>query len=288
MKIRGLYCLSLAVLLLLSLLIGCAPADTESTPDIPTETISQEREPMPKDAKILFIGNSYTNDTMPNIFLRFAKAAGYNLTVYTVVKGSWELTKFADPNDEYGKQVDMHLKKADGYDCVVLQEKSILTATDELPKFYTAVRNLHGRISATGAQTVLYSTWGRKTGSTALPQYGLTNESMTWKVAAAYQAMGNELDIPVAYVGLAFFDVYTGDSGIEIYNQDKTHPSYAGNYLSAVTLFATIFQVDPTTVDYRGTLSEEDASVLREAARKAVFETPEIPDEYKTSSEGIG
>ena len=243
---------------------------------------------MSKEASILFIGNSYTNDVMPGIFLRFAKAAGYTVTIYSVVKGSWELTKFADPSDEYGAKVDMHLKKADSYDYVVLQEKSILTATPELPKFYSAVRNLHSRISATGAQTILYSTWGRKTGSAALPQYGLTNESMTWKVAAAYQAMGNELDIPVAYVGLAFFDVYTGDSGIEIYNEDKTHPSYAGNYLSAVTLFATIFQVDPTTVSYNGTLSKEKASILREAARKAVFETPEIPDEYKTSSEGIG
>ncbi|MBE6960004.1 MAG: hypothetical protein E7448_04700 [Ruminococcaceae bacterium] len=292
MKIRNLLCLILSVFLLAALLFGCAPGDTGSTPEpsteSPTEPTIEERKPMPENPRILFIGNSYTNDTMPILFSGFARAAGYKVAVDTIVKGSHELTLFADPNDTYGARVEMYLNKSNSYDVVVLQEKSILTATEELPKFYTAVRNLHSRITATGAQTVLYSTWGRKTGSAALPQYGLTNETMTWKVAAAYQAMGEELNIPVAFVGLAFYDVYTGDSGIEIYNDDKTHPSYAGNFLSAATLFAEIFQIDPTTVNFNGTLTAQEAAVLKEAARKAVFETPEIPAEYKTSSEGIG
>jgi len=107
---------------------------------------------------------------------------------------------------------------------------------------------------------------------------------MTWKLAAGYQAIGDELDIPVVHVGIAFYDVYTNQSSIELYNADKSHPSYAGSYLAAASLFAKIFNVNPMTVSFNGDLSASNATILREAARKAVFETPSIPDEYKTAS----
>lgn len=282
---RKFSCLTLVVLMLVSLLLGCSIGTPNNS--VPA-TEPTEEETMPTEFNILFIGNSYTNELVPRIFKEFAAAAGYTANTYSVVQGSWSLTQFANPSDQCGKDVEAHLTGNRQYNYVVLQEKSILTATPELPSFYTAVRNLNTRIEAAGAKTILYSTWGRKTGSAALPQYGLTNESMTWKVAAAYKAIGEELDIPVAFVGLAFFDVYTGNSGIEIYDPDRTHPNYAGNYIAALTLFATISKIDPTTVDYNGNLGAEKAAILREAVRKAVFETPEIPEEYKTSSEGIG
>ena len=109
---------------------------------------------------------------------------------------------------------------------------------------------------------------------------------MTWRLAAAYTAIGEELDINVAYAGLAMFDVYT-QGGIELYNEDLTHPSYAGSYLAAMTIFAEIFRVDPTTIDYNGTLDASVAAVLKQAAKDAVFNTPEIPAEYNTASEGV-
>ena len=40
-------------------------------------------------------------------------------------------------------------------------------------------------------------------------------------------------------------------------------------------------------MDYNGTLGQEEAEVLREAARSAVFETPEIPAEYKTTTDNV-
>ena len=48
-----------------------------------------------------------------------------------------------------------------------------------------------------------------KTGNANLDKYSLTNESMTWKMAASYQAIGDELSIPVVHVGLAFYDLYS-------------------------------------------------------------------------------
>lgn len=235
---------------------------------------------------ILFIGNSYTyyND-MPAMFEKIAGKMGYQVEVTAITKGAHKLSQFADPTDEYGEKVEKALTGTKKYDYVVLQEQSYLPATKNASAFYDAVRNLSERIRKTGAKPLLYATWGRKTGSSTLTENGWTNESMTWKLAAAYQIIGDELEIPVAYVGLAFFDVYKNQNSLELYNDDKSHPSATGSYLAAATLFAKIFAADPTNVTYTGGLSSATAHILCEAARKAVFEPLQIPQEYQTTSQ---
>ena len=242
-----------------------------------------------KRYNILFIGNSYTHyNTMPeNIFGPIMKAAGYNVFVKKVTKGGWYLIDSAKSTDEVGKQVDLAFK-AMKYDFTILQEQSTCPASTP-GKFYDGVRNLAEKVRANGSQPILYGTWGRKTGHSVLADNGWTNESMTWMISAAYEAMGAELGLRVAYAVLSFDDVYTNNSaGLNIYDDDKTHPSYAGSYLAAMTIFAKITGIDPTTVDYNGSLTDAAAKILKEAARKAVFETPAIPESYKTTSEGVG
>ncbi|MBE6970434.1 MAG: SGNH/GDSL hydrolase family protein [Ruminococcaceae bacterium] len=280
--------IGIVLALLILLLVGCggtmsAELSTDATAEAMTEP---EDTGMKHTYSILFIGNSYTycNDMPTAIFERIAEEAGYQVEVTAITKGAYHLSQFADPTDEYGAAVEEALTGTKKYDFVILQEQSVHPAAENAPDFYSAVRNLSERIKATGAEPVLYATWGRKTGSSTLDTYGWTNESMTWKLAAAYQAIGDELGIPVVHVGLAFYDVYTTQSNIELYNSDKSHPSYAGSYLAAATLFAGIFDADPTDIIKTGNLS----SILCEAARKVVFETPSIPDEYQTTSEGVG
>ena len=150
-------------------------------------------------------------------------------------------------------------------------------------EFYRGARKLVEKVRTNGAIPVFYSTWGRKAGSPDLTKNGWTNETMTWKLAAAYQAMGDELDVAVAHVGLAFYDVYTNHPEIEIYDADLTHPSYTGSYLAAATIFTRIFGIDPTTLDCDLEASPAETPILKEAARKAVYETPAIPEEYKVT-----
>ncbi len=308
MKLRFIVCFVLAIVLLT--FAGCSKnelsSDTPDTTNEPESVIStdaatdaiteekipeSEEKPMKKSIySILFIGNSYTyySDMPTDIFRALAKSAGYNVKVAAITSGGYTLKSMADPTDTYGAMVEKALTGTQKYDFVILQEQSSRPATSSVSEFYSAVRNLAARIRASGAEPILYSTWGRKTGSSTLTTNGWTNESMTWKLAAAYSAIGNELNIPVAHAGLAFYDIYTGNSNIEIYNEDKSHPSYSGSYLAACTLFAKIFKVNVSDVNYKGALTVEDAATLRQAAAKAVFQTPEIPDSYKTSSKGIG
>ena len=258
-----------------------------------TESAEHRIESLPKNKaySILFIGNSYTKrNSMPTeIFAPMAKAAGYDVEVTAILNGGHKLLEFADPNDTFGEQVAEELSPRNygKFDYVVIQEQSLRPVTDA-GKFYDGARALVEKIRAVGATPVLYSHWGRKTGSPDLLNLNLTNESMTWRLAAAGEAIGNELDMPVAYVGLAFFDIYTNEPEIELYDDDLYHPVYNGSYLAAATIFAKIFGEDPTTINYPGDLVDAASfAALPAAAKNAVFNTPEIPAKYKTTSKGI-
>lgn len=259
-------------------------AATTAKPADPTEPGVLDKS---KHYSFLFIGNSYTHyNKMPEqLFANIMLSAGYKVTVSTVVKGSWNLLDFANPLDTYGAQVEKALADTK-YDFVVMQEQSTRPIVSP-EKFYTGVREMLKKVEANGATPILYGTWGRQTGSSTLTSNGWTNESMTWMLTAAYEAIGEEMGVDVAKVGLAFYDVHKNNPSIVIYDEDKSHPSAMGSYLAALTIFAKITGVDPTTVKYSAGINAESAAILKEAARKAVFETPETPDTFKTSSKGV-
>ena len=265
-----------------------AEPETPAEPEVPEEPAIQPVVIIPpekKDLEILFIGNSYTsrNYLSKKIFKGIAAAAGYNVNITLISQGGHTLEEFASPADEKGALVESTLKDKK-FDYVVIQEQSTRPVEKLVAPFYRGARKIVEKVRANGAIPVFYATWGRKTGSTDLMKYKLTNESMTWKLAAGYEAIGEELDVAVAHAGLAFYDIYTNHPEIEIYDADLTHPSYAGSYLAAATIFTRIFGIDPTTLDCNLEVPAEHAPILMEAARKAVYETPAIPEEYITSS----
>ena len=283
---KKIICVILAVTLCLCCFCGCQPTQQEQ-PTQPSTSTTPNRGRL----SVLFIGNSYTYyNNMPTlIFDKIARAAGFEPNVVSVTCGNYSLEQHADPMNTYGMQVASYLlpKNINVFDFVVMQEQSQRPSYNNRAPFYDAVRTISSKAQAVNAKPVLYSTWGRRSDSKDLKSMGLTNESMTWRLAAGYSAIGEELNIPVGHVGLAFYEVYTGNSGIELYDDDATHPSYAGSYLAAMTLFAKMTGIDPTTVDFVGELTEADAAVLKQAAKNAVFNTPEIPEEYRTSSVGV-
>ncbi len=241
-----------------------------------------------KEYNILFIGNSYTfyNEMPEKIFAPLAEAAGYKVNVKSITEPSWTLYGFADPEDNVGKLFYADLAE-NKYDFVIIQEQST-QAIKDVGQFYDGARTVVEKVRENGAVPLFYCTWGRKTGHFILDDNGLTTETMMLTVAGAYEAIGRELGVAVAYVGHAFYDMFTQDlRGGNVYHNDLSHPSYMGSYLAAMTIFGQLTGVDPTTVDYTEGCPKALVDPLRAAARKAVFEEILIPDEYKTVSEGI-
>lgn len=271
--------------------MGCSSETKETNMGQPTETTENiettENEETTENAEtteeereyyVLFVGNSYTQyNSMPAIFARIGESLGYNIKIKMVTEGGHQLSKWADPNDDKGAILERVLTE-EKFDYVILQEKSSITMGDKINDFYDAVRTLARRIRETGAEPVLYSTWGSE--SSLAQTNGWSIEYFTWKVSAAHENIGRELEIPVVYVGLAFYDIFCNAKEINLYAYDKAHPSYSGSYLAAATLFAGVFGADPTPNTYDKKLKDGEHKILCEAARKAVFETPRIPEEY--------
>ncbi|MBQ7171746.1 MAG: SGNH/GDSL hydrolase family protein [Clostridia bacterium] len=194
--------------------------------------------------KILFIGNSYTYvNKLWDVIAALAEAEGHPVSVASVTEGGKTLKYFNDPAGEKGKEARAAIA-AGGFDTVVLQEQSLRPAISP-SLFLAAASSLCKQIRAAGAEPAFYATWGRREGAPALARYRLTNETMTKKLNAAYLKAGAENGARVACVGLAFYEIHTGCPEIELYQDDGSHPSGAGTFLAALTLYRVLFGESP-------------------------------------------
>ena len=220
-----------------------------------------------KAHNILFIGNSYTyfNGMPTEFFAKIAESAGVSVNITSITKGGWTLEKHADANDVCGAEVEKALFE-NKYDFVVLQEQSLRPAIDQ-ERFFASVRALCEKIKPSCANVVLYSTWGRKEGSEKLAEIGMSHKEMTEKIALSYRAVAKEVGAVVADVGHAFFNV-NALGEMELYHEDKSHPSKSGSFLAALVIFAKMFDFDVREIAFNAHLSKEEAEILKSAAYK--------------------
>src|SRR5262249_59875398 len=81
----------------------------------------QQRKSVPRTARVLFIGNSYTYfNNLPAMFAALAASAGYDVQTEMVAPGGWRL------KDHWEKGEGLALLRERRWDYVVLQEQSTL------------------------------------------------------------------------------------------------------------------------------------------------------------------
>lgn len=209
--------------------------------------------------RILFIGNSYTYfNMMPNLFAMLARENGKDVTVESVTRGGWSLSWYVDVDNEQGRQ----LRSLPGkYDICFLQDNSVFPIVN-----FEAFRSGVSRISKLLADWVdtfiLYETWGRKEGSEKLAELGLTREEMSQKLTSAYDTVGKEFGMAVSPVGQNFLKMGKRHPQIEIFDPDRTHPSFVGSCLSAITHYRTVFHELPEKLNCLGLLPEIQEAIL--------------------------
>ncbi len=213
---------------------------------------------------VLFIGNSHTffND-LPSIFRNIAKADGRDLCVRSILCGGHTLEQDVDPSDDYGRQV-YELLPDNSFDFVILQENSDELNNDSYypERFERAVRILNEMIRRSGAQPILYSTWGNRLDKNQI------DKVKTHKLAIRNKTVGEKLDVPVAYAGFGFEKIYSNpDNVMNLHYKDNHHPSESGSYLAAMTIYQTMFpDRDVRNIGYDFTLPSDDAKNLRSTA----------------------
>ena len=191
--------------------------------------------------RLLFIGNSYTyyND-MPKLFEALARENGKEISVDSVTKGGRKLYENLDPCDENHKTI-LSLTNTGRYNALILQEHSLYPIKD----FSAFLKGASELISLVGAErNILYATWGRKVGSSTLAELSLTSEEMTDILHEKYSAASEKLGASVSPVGLTFKALCQAMPTLELYNSDKSHPSYLGSAVAAICHYKTVFGED--------------------------------------------
>lgn len=184
------------------------------------------------NAQILLIGNSFTfsNEGIDKQLLGLAPAS----QISRVATGGYTLE--AHWNDQNTRQI----MRDSNWTHIVLQEQSQrpVFEPDQFRKF---AEELDREIRRLNAQTVLLMTWERPDSVDA----GIT----TANLAAAYNALGNDLNAKVAPAGLAFARSLAERPDLVLYSPDG-HPTLYGTYLAACVLYGTIFERSPVGNPY--------------------------------------
>ncbi len=199
---------------------------------------------------ILFIGNSYTYfSDLPALFANLCRANGQDVRVDSVTCGGRKLyenlNEFCsdlNPHDDYAKKIAELLDEVE-YDVLFLQEHSCHPLLN--PQLFLA--GVVGLSTVIGAwRTVLYATWGRADGSDTLSHFGWTRESMTEGLYDAYCQAAQIAHAEVSPVGLCFAAIVDKYPEIDLYDPDKSHPSYAGSCVAALSHYKTVFGEMPS------------------------------------------
>ena len=89
---------------------------------------------------------------------------------------------------------------------------------------------------------------------------------MTAPLADRYTQAGNRLDALVIPAGLAFARAIALRPGLDLYVEDKRHPSLPGTYLAGCTTYACLFGKSPVNLAWQSGLDADTASFLQQVA----------------------
>jgi hypothetical protein len=226
----------------------------------------------------LFVGNSFMfyNNGMRKQFTRLAQAAdtensgSYRGTSVTISGAglSWhDMESYFRPAAlaQYsfvsGNKVRFNeFEKL--FDVVVMMDCSQCPVHPQLNStFHEYVAKHSKTIVKNGARPVLMMTWAYE-----------DRPEMTAALAEEYTVAGNANDILVAPSGLAFAKARSRRPEIKLYQPDKRHPSLAGTYLSALTIYSAIYKESPAGMAAADGIDADTAAFLQEVAWDTVLE----------------
>jgi len=243
---------------------------------------------------LLFVGNSYTNfnqldtlveQSLPGLVPPLTAVRGERLAVGGARFASL-LARIEGTDPAWVAAFD----GSDEWDVVVFQDQSQIPGLDGVsPDFdlsYDAFPQLDGHAASTGAETVLFMTWGRRDGDGLFPDVYPDFETMNARIDEGYRAFAANPSTPgrpitIAPVGRAFGAVYdrleaegavpemAGSDFYRLYNPDGSHPSALGSGLAAGVFTATLSGYYPGVHDLER-VHPDDAGWVVDAIAAAV------------------
>jgi hypothetical protein len=220
--------------------------------------------------RVLFVGNSFTaQNSMPEMVSKLAKGDPDGPAVF--------VARFAPPGATLADSVKskrlLESIAADPWDFVVLQEQSQLPSRPYLrmQRMYPAAALLEAHVDASGAEALLFMTWGYRAGDTRGGPPGDTYAAMQERIYDGYRELGARLGpVRVAPVGRAWSEAVIADPRAPLWAGDGRHPSRAGSYLAACVFYGMVTGRDPRGSRFTAGLRRGQAQALQSAAREAL------------------
>ena len=254
---------------MLALVAGPSPLAAQTKPKILQTGIEAP-------ASAIFIGNSffYYNNSLHNHFillLRSADAGSKFRATSATISGSgadWhDVESYFRPNAigtySFDANNNVVFNKLDRlFDLAIMMDCSQCPIH---PQLKTVFRDFAKKNADTvrkhGAKPVFFMSWA----------YADAPE-MTAQLAEAYTQAGNDNDVFVIPAGLAFARSVAQRPDLNLYIADKRHPSMAGTYLAANTVYASLFKKSPVGLKYTAGLDEGTAKFLQTVAWETVLD----------------
>lgn len=146
------------------------------------------------------------------------------------------------------------------FDLVLMMDCSQCPIHPQLaPVFTDYARKYSDTVRKNGAVPVFFMSWAYS-----------DKPDMTTPLAEAYIKAANDNDAMVIPAGLAFARAIAKRPDLNLYQPDKRHPSLAGTYLAAATIYAALFAKSPVGIRYDAGLGAETAAFLQGVADETV------------------
>ncbi|MBL0024808.1 MAG: hypothetical protein IPO98_07205 [Saprospiraceae bacterium] len=173
--------------------------------------------------KILFVGNSYTYFwNLPQTVSAMSLKDSIFLDTRQSTMGGVSLGQHWNA---YKGLNTREIIEKNNYDIVILQDFSLQAI--EKPDSLLYYGKLFGElIRKEGAKVYLYMTWARK-----------NNPTTQKEIANVYLKLANEIDAIIVPVGLAWERARNIQPEIELFDEDGSHPSPMGTYLTACVFY---------------------------------------------------
>jgi hypothetical protein len=225
--------------------------------------------------RMLFIGNSffYYNNGMQNQVLGIARAAdpdnkGYGGTMVTISGSAMDwhnvegyFTNKAMASYSFDENNNIVMAKRDKlYDAAIMMDCSLCPIHPELKAVFTEFAGKQiATVRTFNTVPVLFMSWAYS-----------DKPEMTQPLSDAYTTAGNDNNALVIPAGLAFARALKARPELVLHAADRRHPSPAGTYLAAATVYATLYRRSPVGNKFRATLDEATANFLQTVAWETV------------------
>jgi hypothetical protein len=256
---------SLALAFALAGFLGAAPLAAQTKPQLAAVTT------VAAPASAIFIGNSffYYNNGMPghvNQLVRSADPSYKFSPVMVTISGSgadWhDVNSYFRPKAigqysfDQNNNVVFNKPGAKLFDLAVMMDCSQCPVHPQLKDVFVEYAKKNAdTVRQHGAEPVFFMSWAYA-----------DKPEMTAALAEAYTKAGNDNHALVIPAGLAFASAIKQRPSLNLYVADKRHPTLAGTYLAASTIYAALFKKSPVGIKYTAGLDADTAQFLQTVA----------------------